>query len=109
MFLDQYFRQTSKPSYLRELFQEDLSVRRSERLAAKKNNILFKFPNFSTTQYESSFVITVIRLWEELPEDIINSSSLEMFDYKLLLMFLSFVSLILKLYFIPYYMSLSFI
>ncbi|CAD6227296.1 GSCOCG00006084001-RA-CDS [Cotesia congregata] len=75
--------ETSKPSYLRELFQEDLSVRRSERLAAKKNNILFKFPNFSTTQYESSFVITVIRLWEELPEDIINSSSLEVFKNKI--------------------------
>ncbi|XP_044591465.1 uncharacterized protein LOC123269694 [Cotesia glomerata] len=51
-----------KPCYLHELFQEDLNVRRSERLAAKKNNILFKLLNFSTTQYESSFVITVIRL-----------------------------------------------
>ncbi|CAG5079180.1 Protein of unknown function [Cotesia congregata] len=65
------------------VLNEDLSVRRSERLAAKKNNILFKFPNFSTTQYESSFVITVIRLWEELPEDIINSSSLEVFKNKI--------------------------
>ncbi|CAG5088777.1 Protein of unknown function [Cotesia congregata] len=71
------YNKIGKPSYLRELFQEDLTVRRSERLAAKKNNILFKFPNFSTTHYESFFVITVIGLWEELPEDIINSSSLE--------------------------------
>ncbi|CAG5092651.1 Protein of unknown function [Cotesia congregata] len=57
--------------YLRDLFIEDDSVRRSERFAAKRNNINFKLPNVTTTQYENSFAITVIRLWEQLPADIV--------------------------------------
>ncbi|CAG5096483.1 Protein of unknown function [Cotesia congregata] len=66
-----------KPSYLRELFvDDDDNVRRSDRLAAKKNNVIFRIPSF-TINYEYSFVITVIRLWHELPSDIVNASSLE--------------------------------
>ncbi|CAG5073672.1 Protein of unknown function [Cotesia congregata] len=73
-----------KPCYLRELFIEDPNLRRSERLAAKRNNISFVMPYFSTTQYELSFVVTVIRLWEELPADIIDeSTSIESFKNKI--------------------------
>lgn len=72
----------SKPSYLRELFVEDVDVRRSDRLAAKKNNVTFKIPNFTTTHYEFSFVVTAIRLWEELPTEVINASSIEIFKNK---------------------------
>ncbi|XP_044584493.1 uncharacterized protein LOC123264994 [Cotesia glomerata] len=71
-----------KPCYLRDLFCKDLTVKHSERLAAKKNSS-FKMPNFATTHYEYSFVVTVIRLWDELPVDIVNSSSLEIFKNKL--------------------------
>ncbi|CAG5073917.1 Protein of unknown function [Cotesia congregata] len=70
-----------KPIYLRDLFIEDNDVRRSERLAAKKNKINFKLPNFTTTQYECSFVVTVIRLWEELPAEIIEAVSLEIYNH----------------------------
>lgn len=74
---------TGKPDYLRELFLEDLDTRCSERLAVKKNNVNFKMPNFSTTYYEFSFVVTCIRLWEELPVDIIRASSIEVFKNKM--------------------------
>lgn len=60
-----------KPCYLRNVFIEDPNLRRSERLAAKRNNIGFVMPYFSTTQYELSFVVIATRLWEELPADII--------------------------------------
>ncbi|CAD6207867.1 GSCOCG00010256001-RA-CDS, partial [Cotesia congregata] len=63
----------SKPSYLRELFIEDIDTRHSVRLAAKKNYVNFKLPKFTTTIYELSFVVTCIRLWEELPNDVINA------------------------------------
>ncbi|CAG5100229.1 Protein of unknown function [Cotesia congregata] len=46
---------------------------RLNRLATKKNNVNFKIPNFATTHYEGAFVITAIRLWQELPSDINNS------------------------------------
>ncbi|CAG5078815.1 Protein of unknown function [Cotesia congregata] len=39
--------QTGEPKYLRKLFcDEDESVRRSDRLAQKNNNIIFRIPNF---------------------------------------------------------------
>ncbi|CAG5083585.1 Protein of unknown function, partial [Cotesia congregata] len=58
-----------KPSYLRELFIEDIDTRHSVRLAAKK------LPKFATTIYELSFIVTCIHLWgrEELPIDLINA------------------------------------
>ncbi|XP_044598357.1 uncharacterized protein LOC123274679 [Cotesia glomerata] len=73
--------QVEKPKYLRELFIEDIDVRRSNRLAAKKHTS-FKIPHFATTYMEHSFLISVIRLWEELPEEIVNSSSSEVFKNK---------------------------
>ncbi|XP_044597515.1 uncharacterized protein LOC123274085 [Cotesia glomerata] len=73
--------QVEKPKYLRELFIEDTDVRRSSRLAAKKHSF-FKLPHFATTYMEHSFIVTVIRLWEELPDEIVNSSSSEVFKNK---------------------------
>lgn len=68
-----------KPYYLRELFIEDLDNRRSERLAAKRNQISFKIPNFATIYYENSFVVSAICLWQELPLEILQSSSIDVF------------------------------
>ncbi|CAG5084042.1 Protein of unknown function [Cotesia congregata] len=69
--------------FLRRLFtEEDPEIRRSDRLAAK-NNISFKMPNFATTTYEHSFVVTAIRLWKDLPPEIVNVLSLETFKVKL--------------------------
>ncbi|XP_044585968.1 uncharacterized protein LOC123266005 [Cotesia glomerata] len=74
--------QVGKPKYLRDSFVEETEVRRSDRLAAKKHS-LYKFPHFATTFMERSFQLGVIRLWEELPEEIVNSSSLEVFKNKI--------------------------
>ncbi|CAG5096688.1 Protein of unknown function [Cotesia congregata] len=74
--------ETGGPKFLRLLFiDEDLDIRRSNRLAAKNNNI-FKMPNFSTAFYEHSFLVSAIRLWQELPTEITNSSSLQIFKNK---------------------------
>ncbi|CAG5095625.1 Protein of unknown function [Cotesia congregata] len=62
---------------------EDLDTRHSERLAAKKNFINFKVPNFTSTIYESSFVVSCIRLWEELPEDLVKAPSIDTFKNKI--------------------------
>ncbi|CAG5083524.1 Protein of unknown function, partial [Cotesia congregata] len=70
-----------KPNYLRNLFVEEADVRRSDRLAAKKHTS-FELPRFTTTYLEHSFLVTVIRVWEELPSDIVNSNSLEVFKNK---------------------------
>ncbi|CAG5109296.1 Protein of unknown function [Cotesia congregata] len=70
-----------KPKYLRDLFVEESDVRRSDRLAAKRHTS-FKIPNFTTSYFEKSYIVTVIKLWEELPSDIVNSSSLEVFKSK---------------------------
>ncbi|CAG5100906.1 Protein of unknown function [Cotesia congregata] len=56
---------------------------RSNRLATKKNNVNFKIPSFTTTHYKDTIVITAIRLWQELPSDIVNASSLEVFKNKI--------------------------
>ncbi|CAG5078932.1 Protein of unknown function, partial [Cotesia congregata] len=69
---------TGQPSYLRELFVED-SSRRSQRLAEKINNVNFEIPNYTSSFYENSFVVSVIRLWQNLPTNLINSSSLDCF------------------------------
>ncbi|CAG5109295.1 Protein of unknown function [Cotesia congregata] len=74
---------SGEPKFLRSLFIEEPSeIRRSERIAAKSNNILFQIPNFSTTIYEHSFVISAIRLWKELPTEVINSLSIDSFKNK---------------------------
>lgn len=70
-----------KPVYLRDSFTEETDVRRSEKIAAKKHTS-FKMPNFTTTYFEKSFFVTVIRMWEELPSDVVNASSLEVFKNK---------------------------
>lgn len=70
--------QIEKPIYLRKLFIEEES-RRSERLAIKTNNVNFVLPYFSTSYLENSFIISAIRLWQKLPIEVINSSSLEVF------------------------------
>ncbi|XP_044575217.1 uncharacterized protein LOC123259023 [Cotesia glomerata] len=74
--------QVGKPKYLRDLFIEETEIRRSNRLAAKKHSF-YKLPPFATTFMERSFQVIVIRLWEELPEEIVNSSSLEVFKNKI--------------------------
>ncbi|CAG5100621.1 Protein of unknown function [Cotesia congregata] len=56
--------------------------KRSDRLATKYNNVIFKIPNFSTNSFENSFTVTAIRLWRDLPADIINALSLETFKIK---------------------------
>ncbi|CAD6227896.1 GSCOCG00012017001-RA-CDS, partial [Cotesia congregata] len=53
--------------------EESPDIRRSERVVANQNNVKFKVPNFSTTSYEHSFLISSIRLWRELPPDVINA------------------------------------
>lgn len=55
-----------EPCYLSELFHEDFTGRRSKRLAGRKNNIFFKMLNLSTTQYESSFVVTIQKNYQRL-------------------------------------------
>ncbi|XP_044593197.1 uncharacterized protein LOC123271009 [Cotesia glomerata] len=74
--------QVGKPKYLRDFFIEETGVRRSDRLATKKHS-LYTFPRFATIFMERSFQVSVIRLWEELPEEIVNSSSLEVFKNKI--------------------------
>ncbi|CAD6217660.1 GSCOCG00011378001-RA-CDS, partial [Cotesia congregata] len=70
---------TGEPKYLRDLFvEEPPDIRRSERIAAKYSNT-FKIPNFNSIVYEHSFVVSAIRLWRELPVEIINSLSLDTF------------------------------
>lgn len=51
-------------------------------MAAKYNNVNFKIPNFSTNSFEYSFTVTAIRLWRDLPVDIINALSHETFKIK---------------------------
>ncbi|CAG5073958.1 Protein of unknown function [Cotesia congregata] len=80
--LNFFARVKGKPSYLRELFVED-EAKRSERLAIKTNNVNFELPNFSTNYLENSFVVTTIRLWQNLPAEIANASSLEVFKTKI--------------------------
>lgn len=70
-----------KPMYLRNLLIEDADVRRSERLSAKKHTC-FKLPNYTTTYSEKSFLVSVIKMWEELPIEIVNSSSLGVFKHR---------------------------
>ncbi|CAD6234119.1 GSCOCG00007571001-RA-CDS [Cotesia congregata] len=74
---------SGEPKFLRSMFvEESPDVRRSERVAARQNNITFKIPNFSTTSYEHSFLISSIRLWRELPPDVINALSIDTFKTK---------------------------
>ncbi|CAG5075546.1 Protein of unknown function, partial [Cotesia congregata] len=73
----------NKPCYLRELFVDITGVRRADRLAAKRNNVKFTMPKFLTTSFEYSFVVSSIRLWEELPSEIVYASSIEIFKNKL--------------------------
>lgn len=74
---------SGEPKYLRCLFiEESQDIRRSERLASKYNNISFSLPSSSTAVYEHSFLISSIRLWREIPLDIINSLSIEAFKSK---------------------------
>ncbi|CAG5100602.1 Protein of unknown function [Cotesia congregata] len=54
--------------------------RRSDRLAILRNDVNFKIPNFTTTLYEGAFVVTAIRLWQNLPPEIVNASSLDLFN-----------------------------
>ncbi|CAG5075082.1 Protein of unknown function [Cotesia congregata] len=61
----------------------DIDTRHSVRLAAKKNYVNFKLPKYTITIYELSFVVICIRLWEELPNDVINAPSIEIFKNKL--------------------------
>ncbi|CAG5096700.1 Protein of unknown function [Cotesia congregata] len=76
---------SGEPNFLRCLFvDEPQDIRRSERLASKYNNVSFCFPNFSTSVYEHSFLILSIRLWREIPPDVINSLSIEAFKSKAL-------------------------
>ncbi|CAG5100694.1 Protein of unknown function [Cotesia congregata] len=70
-----------KPNYLRNLFVKEADIRRSDRLAAKKHTS-FELPRFTKTYLEHSFLVIVIRVWEELPSDIVNSDSLEVFRNK---------------------------
>ncbi|CAG5092861.1 Protein of unknown function [Cotesia congregata] len=77
--------QTGEPKYLRKLFcDEDESVRRSDRLAQKNNNIIFRIPNFHSVVFERSFVVSAIRLWQELPLDVISPLSIGSFKLKML-------------------------
>ncbi|CAG5092871.1 Protein of unknown function [Cotesia congregata] len=46
-----------KPEYLRDLFVEESDVRRSDRLAAKRHTF-FKIPNFTTSYFEKSYIVT---------------------------------------------------
>ncbi|CAD6222049.1 GSCOCG00005310001-RA-CDS, partial [Cotesia congregata] len=74
---------SGEPKFLRSMFvEESPDVRRSERVAARQNNITFKIPNFSTISYEHSFLISSIRLWRELPPDVINALSIDTFKTK---------------------------
>ncbi|CAG5093309.1 Protein of unknown function, partial [Cotesia congregata] len=75
--------QIDKPTYLSEQFI-DIDSRRSQGLALKSNNVNFEIPHFTSNYYENSFVITVIRLWQTLPPDIIGAYSIEVFKTKLL-------------------------
>ncbi|CAG5101668.1 Protein of unknown function [Cotesia congregata] len=60
---------SGEPKLLRDLFiDESPDIRRSDRLATKYNN--------------NSFTVTAIRLWRDLPADIINALSLETFKIK---------------------------
>ncbi|CAG5072314.1 Protein of unknown function [Cotesia congregata] len=59
--------------------EEDPDVRRSDRLATKCNSANLKLPNYNTSCYEHFFVVSAIRLWDELSQDIINSLSLDTF------------------------------
>ncbi|CAG5095932.1 Protein of unknown function [Cotesia congregata] len=61
---------------------ESPDIRRSDRLATKYNNMNFKIPIFSTNSFEHSFTVTAIRLWRNLPIDVINALSLETFKIK---------------------------
>ncbi|CAG5074964.1 Protein of unknown function [Cotesia congregata] len=65
-----------EPSFLRELFIED-EFRRSERLAIKNNNVNNLILKFATSYLEHSFVISAIRLWQKLPVEVLDASSLE--------------------------------
>ncbi|CAG5102570.1 Protein of unknown function, partial [Cotesia congregata] len=77
--------QTGEPKYLRKLFcDEDESVRRSDRLAQNNNNIIFRIPNFHSVVFERSFIVSAIRLWQELPLDVISSLSIGSFKLKML-------------------------
>ncbi|CAG5097433.1 Protein of unknown function, partial [Cotesia congregata] len=78
--------QIGELKYLRKLFcNEDESVRRSDRLAQKNNNIIFRIPNFHSVVFERSFVVSAIRLWQELPLDyVISSLSIGSFKLKML-------------------------
>ncbi|CAG5084884.1 Protein of unknown function [Cotesia congregata] len=78
-FLYKIFK-TDEPKFLKNLFIEEYpDIRRSDRIAAKSNNITFKIPSFSSTVYEHSFVISAIRLWRELPIELTDSFSLDTF------------------------------
>ncbi|CAG5100026.1 Protein of unknown function [Cotesia congregata] len=82
--------ETGEPKFLRGMFNsEDSDIRRSDRLAAKKNYVSFKMPNFTTVTFEHSFIVSSIRLWQELPSDIVNSYSLESFKNKAFEFFLN--------------------
>lgn len=56
IFINDKIRDDVVSYYLRNLFVEDSMVRRSDRLAAKKNNTSYKIPNFTTSHFENSFV-----------------------------------------------------
>ncbi|CAG5089241.1 Protein of unknown function [Cotesia congregata] len=84
-FLATYFYKllsSGKPNYSRDLFNVDES-RRSERLAIKDNNVNLLIPNYNTSFLESSFIISAIRLWQKLPPEILNATSLKVFKKKL--------------------------
>ncbi|CAD6229912.1 GSCOCG00006636001-RA-CDS, partial [Cotesia congregata] len=71
---------SGEPKFLRSLFiEESTDIRRSERITAKQINVSFKMPNFSTTTFEHSFVVSAIRIWRDLPFEVTNSLSLNSF------------------------------
>ncbi|CAG5102742.1 Protein of unknown function [Cotesia congregata] len=71
---------SGEPKFLRSFFvEESTDIRRSERIAAKQINMSFKMPNFSTTTFEHSFIISAIRIWRELSFEVTNSLSLNTF------------------------------
>lgn len=66
------------PTYIDELFVRDARSRPSR--SATGSNHTFKIPEkINTDFYKNSFPVETSRLWNQLPVEIINSSSLEIF------------------------------
>ena len=71
---------TGEPSYLSSLFIEPQS---SRILRHNQRTKLFTIPFVKTDQFKNSFVIKTIRLWNALPEEIVNSSTIQIFKNKI--------------------------